>query len=104
MPPKHPPPCNGEQWYAFAKVLYGDMPDNWLATLQGFDRWRVIVNALTRLRVCADDGRYVFAFFRQRRMMHQKARARGLTFPVAKPRKLKLIMRTLGGARFGATR
>ena len=25
---------NGEQWYAFAKVLYGDMPDNWLATLQ----------------------------------------------------------------------
>ena len=24
---------NGEQWYAFAKVLYGDMPDNWLATL-----------------------------------------------------------------------
>ena len=53
---------NGEQWYAFAKVLYGDMPDNWLATLQGFDRWRVIVNALTRLRVCADDGKMFLRF------------------------------------------
>ena len=49
---------NGEQWYAFAKVLYGDMPDNWLATLQGFDRFFMKVipgrNIAAFSRTCAN--------------------------------------------------
>ncbi|MGI9338335.1 MAG: symmetrical bis(5'-nucleosyl)-tetraphosphatase [Gammaproteobacteria bacterium] len=52
----------GEEWHDFAKVLYGDTPDNWSPTLEGFDRWRVIVNALTRLRVCDDDGGMLLKF------------------------------------------
>jgi bis(5'-nucleosyl)-tetraphosphatase (symmetrical) len=31
------------------------------AALQGLDRWRVVVNALTRLRFCAPDGTMEFA-------------------------------------------
>lgn len=52
----------GDDWRAFAKVLYGDTPDNFLPSLAGGDRWRVIINALTRLRVCADDGRMMLKF------------------------------------------
>lgn len=46
----------GDDWHWFVKVLYGDTPDKWSPSLCGGDRWRVIINALTRLRVCADDG------------------------------------------------
>ena len=41
----------------FLATLYGDRPDRWEATLAGAERLRVIVNALTRLRFCAADGR-----------------------------------------------
>ena len=44
----------------FLERLYGDKPDGWDDSLQGFDRWRVIVNALARLRFCTDDGRMEF--------------------------------------------
>lgn len=36
--------------------LYGNRPDRWHEGLQGFDRLRVIVNALTRLRFCTAEG------------------------------------------------
>lgn len=52
----------GERWGEFAESLYGDTPDNWSPSLQGCHRWRVIVNALTRLRVCADDGTMLLKF------------------------------------------
>lgn len=36
--------------------LYGDQPDRWSDALEGMDRLRVIVNAMTRLRMCDRDG------------------------------------------------
>ena len=40
----------------FLAHMYGNQPDRWDDGLQGFDRLRVIVNALTRLRFCTPDG------------------------------------------------
>jgi bis(5'-nucleosyl)-tetraphosphatase (symmetrical) len=37
--------------------MYGDQPVRWSETLAGPERWRFIVNVLTRLRVCTADGR-----------------------------------------------
>ena len=36
--------------------MYGDEPRRWNASLRGIDRWRVVINAMTRLRVCERDG------------------------------------------------
>lgn len=36
--------------------MYGDRPDRWSDSLQGIDRLRFAINALTRLRVCTRDG------------------------------------------------
>jgi bis(5'-nucleosyl)-tetraphosphatase (symmetrical) len=44
----------------FLRVLYGDEPHAWRDDLEGFDRLRAIVNALTRLRFCTSDGRMEF--------------------------------------------
>ncbi len=41
---------------AFLARMYGNQPDRWSDDLQGPDRWRVVVNALTRLRFCSADG------------------------------------------------
>lgn len=40
----------------FLQAMYGNTPDHWSDSLQGADRLRVIVNALTRLRFCTPDG------------------------------------------------
>jgi bis(5'-nucleosyl)-tetraphosphatase (symmetrical) len=37
--------------------MYGDQPDRWSDSLQGMDRLRFAINALTRLRICTRDGR-----------------------------------------------
>ena len=36
--------------------MYGDKPRRWKSELSGIDRLRVVINAMTRLRVCAPDG------------------------------------------------
>ena len=41
----------------FLATMYGNEPANWDESLQGADRLRVIVNALTRLRFCTPEGR-----------------------------------------------
>lgn len=41
---------------AFLSQMYGNTPSRWNNALQGADRLRVIVNALTRLRFCSADG------------------------------------------------
>lgn len=46
----------GQHWIDFLHQLYGNQPDRWRDDLTGFDRLRVIVNALTRLRFCTADG------------------------------------------------
>lgn len=45
---------------AFLRQMYGNQPDRWDAGLQGADRLRIIVNALTRLRFCTPQGRMDF--------------------------------------------
>lgn len=46
----------GSDWTSFLQVMYGDTPARWSEGLQGADRLRVIVNALTRLRFCSPQG------------------------------------------------
>ncbi len=41
--------------------MYGNTPDHWQAELRDLERWRVIVNALTRLRFCDAQGTMEFA-------------------------------------------
>lgn len=50
-------PRHGE----FLTLMYGNAPDAWDERLDGYDRLRVIVNAMTRLRVCGADGRMEFS-------------------------------------------
>jgi len=50
----------GDARDAFLRVLYGDEPYAWRDDLEGFDRLRIVVNALTRLRFCNRDGRMEF--------------------------------------------
>ncbi len=44
------------------KHLFGNTPDRWQENLTGHDRLRCIVNYLTRMRYCNDDGRLEFKF------------------------------------------
>jgi bis(5'-nucleosyl)-tetraphosphatase (symmetrical) len=41
----------------FLKNMYGDKPQRWNDALSGWDRLRVIVNAMTRMRFCDREGR-----------------------------------------------
>jgi bis(5'-nucleosyl)-tetraphosphatase (symmetrical) len=40
----------------FLRNMYGSRPDRWRDELAGWDRLRVVVNAMTRLRFCTPDG------------------------------------------------
>lgn len=44
------------QYEDFLTQLVGNQPDCWNFELSGFDRWRYIVNALTRMRFCGAHG------------------------------------------------
>lgn len=46
----------GPQALDFFHQMYGNAPTRWSEDLQGMDRLRVVVNALTRLRFCSADG------------------------------------------------
>lgn len=41
----------------FLQRMYGGSPDAWRDNLSGWDRLRVIVNAMTRMRFCSSEGR-----------------------------------------------
>ena len=40
----------------FTRDMYGNRPSRWDAALSGHDRLRFVVNTLTRIRFCSDDG------------------------------------------------
>lgn len=44
----------------FFKTMYGNRPNHWNDALTGMDRLRVVVNALTRLRFCTEQGEMEF--------------------------------------------
>ena len=44
----------------FLKNMYGSKPEEWSDSLTGWDRLRVIVNAMTRMRFCSRDGKMEF--------------------------------------------
>jgi len=50
----------GSSYRSFLAQMYGNQPARWDDDLTGFDRLRVIVNAMTRLRVCRPDGEMEF--------------------------------------------
>ncbi len=50
----------GADWIDFLRHMYGNQPARWDESLQGHDRLRCIVNALTRMRLCATDGSMLF--------------------------------------------
>ena len=53
---------HGEEFHEFCAHMYGDQPDNWDDNLSGYTRLRVIINAMTRIRVCTPDGKMNFTF------------------------------------------
>ncbi len=46
----------GPDYGEFLNCMYGNAPAQWRDDLTGYDRLRVIVNAMTRLRLCTPDG------------------------------------------------
>jgi bis(5'-nucleosyl)-tetraphosphatase (symmetrical) len=50
----------GPDYREFLQNMYGSTPDRWSDTLAGWDRLRVVVNAMTRLRFCTPEGRMEF--------------------------------------------
>ena len=51
-----------ENYREFLKHMYGNQPVQWDEALTGWDRLRVITNAMTRLRICSPAGEMEFKF------------------------------------------
>ena len=51
----------GPGWREFLAAMYGDLPNAWNPSLRGYDRLRVIVNALTRVRYTTPSGTMDFS-------------------------------------------
>lgn len=46
----------GDNYVALLQQMYGNTPAQWSDDLKSYDRWRCIINALTRMRYCYADG------------------------------------------------
>ena len=53
---------SAENYCDFLAAMYGNLPNQWDENLTGFDRLRVITNAMTRLRICSATGEMEFKF------------------------------------------
>ncbi len=51
-----------DSYHDFLANMYGNQPKQWRDNLTGFDRLRVITNAMTRLRICTNNGEMEFSF------------------------------------------
>ena len=52
----------GDGFGEFCARMYGNRPERWEEGLRGYDRLRVIVNAMSRLRVCTLEGAMDFSY------------------------------------------
>jgi len=52
----------GPKWQAALEKIYGNEPGQWDDGLEGGRRLRVIVNAMTRMRMCGADGHMDFSY------------------------------------------
>ena len=52
----------GDLHHQFLARMYGNHPDHWQDELIGYERLRVITNALTRMRICTIQGEMEFKF------------------------------------------
>jgi bis(5'-nucleosyl)-tetraphosphatase (symmetrical) len=50
-----------EDFSAFIEAMFGNQPQKWDSSLSGFDRYRFIVNAFTRMRYCSTNGELDFS-------------------------------------------
>lgn len=51
----------GRNFGELCSYMYGNQPDHWEDSLQGYERLRVIINAMTRMRVCTPEGKMDFS-------------------------------------------
>jgi bis(5'-nucleosyl)-tetraphosphatase (symmetrical) len=51
---------SGPDYRELLRQMYGNQPDTWDDGLQGIDRLRIIINAMTRLRLCTVEGKMDF--------------------------------------------
>ncbi|HET7062107.1 MAG TPA: symmetrical bis(5'-nucleosyl)-tetraphosphatase [Nitrosospira sp.] len=49
-------------FHEFCANMYGNQPDQWSDELEGHERSRVVINAMTRMRVCTRDGKMNFSY------------------------------------------
>jgi len=52
----------GDDYVDFLANMYGNTPNAWQGGLTGYDRLRMITNAMTRMRVCTPSGALDFDF------------------------------------------
>ncbi len=50
----------GPDLAGFMQVMYGNRPARWSDGLDGHDRWRMVLNVLTRIRYCTPEGTLEF--------------------------------------------
>jgi bis(5'-nucleosyl)-tetraphosphatase (symmetrical) len=50
-----------DDWLDFLRFMYGNQPARWSDALEGNERLRCVVNALTRIRFCSAEGDMEFA-------------------------------------------
>src|SRR5690242_5228031 len=48
-------------FHKLCRHMYGDQPDYWSDALEGDDQFRVVINAMTRMRVCTPEGKMDFS-------------------------------------------
>jgi bis(5'-nucleosyl)-tetraphosphatase (symmetrical) len=53
---------SSDQYAEYLQNMYGNEPGIWSDDLQGIDRWRVITNYFTRMRLCDDQGHLNFNY------------------------------------------